>query len=109
MSSTTGVSQPLCLCEVSLTAAYLLFRALTIFDIDSGSVPFHNVTVVIPQRHRTNQKAAVIPLRITVPGFIFERLASSPGSAPLFQMLFAIVRVKCRFPTAAQALLGRQS
>src|SRR4029077_6426790 len=105
----TGVSQPLCLCEVSLTASYLLFRAFAIFDIDSGSVPFHNFTVFIPQRHRPYQEPAVVPVRVTMPGFIFERLTGSPRSTPLFQMLFAIFGVKCDFPTSARALLGRQS
>src|SRR4029077_8006291 len=101
MSSTTGVSQPLCLCKVSLTAPYLLFRALTIFDIDSGSVPFHSVTMFISQRHRTYQEPAIGPLRVTMSRFIFERLAGSPGGTPFFQMLFAIVGVKCDFPTSA--------
>src|SRR5215475_6309188 len=98
MSSTTGVSQPLRFREVSLTASYLLFRALTIFDIDSSSIPFHDVAVVIPQRHRTYQEPAVVPERVTMASFAFEWLAACPRRAPPCHVFFNVVGMKCHFP-----------
>src|SRR5262245_20499681 len=98
MSPTTRVSQPLRFRKVSFTASYLFFRPLAIFDIDSSSIPFYDVAVVIAQWYRSYQQPAIVPVCVAMPSFAFGRLTTCKRLAPLSQMCGNIVGVKSLLP-----------
>src|SRR4030081_922423 len=63
----------------------LFFRALAIFGIDSGSVPFDDLSLFVAQRSSPQQEPAIFSVSASRARFKLERLPSRKGCAPFVE------------------------
>src|SRR5262245_16629539 len=93
--------------EDSIFGGEQSLRPFAILHIDSSSVPVQDLALFIPQWHSANKEPPVVSVRITMAGFMFERLATGTSLAPSCHMLCAIIGMNAVCPTSARALLRR--
>src|SRR6201981_515623 len=77
------------MCKVCLQ----LFRTLAILNVGRRTVPFHDLSSLVPQRHGAAQKPPILPVSAADAHLLLERLTtgkaraqSSYNSIPIFGM-----------------------
>jgi len=66
-----------------LSLAQCLFGSVAFLDVDSGSVPIHDVSHSSRQRHVADQQPPIIPVRPPHPCFTLQRFPSRHRCVPL--------------------------
>jgi hypothetical protein len=93
--------------EQSSLLAQHAFRQLSLLDVGTRSVPFHDVSLRVAQRHSAQHEPAIFPVSPPQPCFLLERLSSRQGRAPLVDC--AVFGMKCIHPAPAAAFLQRET
>jgi len=98
-----GYSIDVCQIVLELTQSLALsFGTFAIFNVREGSVPFNNVSLLVPEWGTTHQKPAIFPVSgATEPRLVFEKLSGCNRDAPLFRMAHKIFRMDRTLPTCA--------
>src|SRR6202008_5056346 len=73
--------------------------------VDRGSIPIHDVSPFIAQRHVANQQPTITPIYPPYAGFTFHRLPTSNGRPPLADVLRKIIRMNQGTQAPAQYVL----
>src|SRR5206468_738795 len=86
-----------------------LFGPLSVLDIDTRPIPFHDVSQLVAQRHVADQPPAILPVRPSQPCFTLHRLTLREGCAPLVHEPREVIGMNCGAPVPAQSVLHRST
>src|SRR4029077_7226313 len=96
---------PIDVCQIVLELTQslaLLFCTFAIFNVREVSVPFNNLSMLVPKWDTTHQKPAIFPVRgATEPRLVFEKLSGGNGDAPLLGMAQKVFAMDRTLPTDA--------
>jgi hypothetical protein len=111
---TTHVGEPLSFGQIKLASLQLpgaspelSFRSLAILDIDTRSIPLHNLAASVAYGYFVMQHPAIFAVRAQDASFIQVGFAAGQRRAPLFHHSFDILEMDERCPVPALQILQR--
>src|SRR5580698_9427626 len=89
---------------LSVTAE-LFFRGLALLNIQAGSIPFENVSVVVANRHFAVEHPAVFSVGSADARFVFEDFSARQRASPLVHNPVDVLRMNESRPIPAGHLV----
>jgi hypothetical protein len=84
-----------------------LFGPFSFLDIDARSIPFHEVSGFIPQRHISHKQPAIFSIRPPYAYFALRRMAILERCVPIGDEPVSVIGMNYGFPIPSQRVLLR--